>query len=462
MKSNNCYLVTDYGAVGDQQTLNTKFIQQTIDLVAQKGGGVVVIPPGQYLTGTIFLPSKTVLEIQSGAVLIASPDLKDYPPLEHGHNKDRQPYHLIVLDQVEDVWIRGGGRIEGSGQEFWYPRVGPGARPGNYHWYREREKRVSPLIEVVRSRKIKLQDITITNSPGWTCHFHCCQSVQINRIRIYNHKFGPNTDGLDINGCRDVLISDCQIETGDDAIVLKTTPDSHSCERVTISNCILQSNCVALKLGAKESYHDIREITISNCIVHHSNRVLGLYSLNGGNFEGITVNNIVGNTDNGMFLTLPIHFDLRRNNHGAGKISHVQISNFIARGQGRVLLTAEAGTQLSNIFLRDIHLSYPGLEDAAELIDILPSGSGTYSNNNPAARQTRSAFIAENVSNLFLDNLTVDWPEKSYRFDYYAFWGRNLRGGFLNLPLLRGFKGGDICCFDNCQLDYKQDVGRRV
>ncbi|MCG8571619.1 MAG: glycosyl hydrolase family 28 protein [Spirochaetes bacterium] len=433
------YNITEFGAKGDNHTINSLAIQKAIDTAYQNGGGVVQIPPGKYITGTIFLKDHIVLDIQKGATLIASTHLSDYVRMSMGHNKDRQPYHLMVLNQVKDVSIRGGGVIQGRGKEFWYPKKGPQANPGNYKWYKSREARISPLVEIIDSKNISLSDFTLTQSPGWTLHIHCCNSVFIRGIRILNNLFGPNTDGIDINGCRDVIISDCQIRTGDDAIVVKTTPDSRTSERITITNCILQTNCVALKLGATESYHDMRQITISNCIIHKSNRGIGFYSLNGGIFEDITISNIICDTHNGMLLNRPIHFDQRGLPEKAkqGTMRNIHINNFVAKTNGRILLTAQTGTFLENIVLRDIHLSYGEVENAQKLADQIESGKGTFSNFNPAAREANAALVVENIKNLLVDNFTIDWPENKPDFDFIVCWGKSITESIMNNPLVK-------------------------
>ncbi|MFW6308781.1 MAG: glycoside hydrolase family 28 protein [bacterium] len=427
--------ILNFGANQDKESLNTEAIQKAIDSAYEEGGGTVIIPPGQFKAGTIYLKSKVTLKLENGATLAASTEMKHFEQIDKKtENKDRQPYHFLVFDEVEDVTICGDGKIDGQGESFWHPRSGPG------EWYKEKDKRVSPMIEVVNSKNIKFKDFTITNSPGWTCHFNMCDSIYIRGIRILNDLLGPNTDGLDINGCHDVIVSDCHIETGDDAIVLKTTPDSRTCERVIVTNCDLRTNCVGFKLGANESYHDMREITFSNSVVHKSSRAFGLYCLHGGTLENVSVNNIVCNTDNGMILNRPIHFDLRRKTDDArmGKIRNIQVSNFTAKTKGRILMTAEDGGQLENITLRDIHLSFWDVEDAYNIEH--KSGSSQFSNRSKKARQANAAVVGDNIKNLVIENLAIDWPDETKDFDFHVLWGRNLKGGYINSSMVTPYK----------------------
>jgi polygalacturonase len=134
------------------------------------------------------------------------------------------------------------------------------------------------MIEIRACRDVRIGDITIREAAGWTLHAHTCDRLWLRGVVVQNDPFGPNNDGFDLNGCRDVFISDCLIATNDDAIVLKTSRDARSCERVVIQNCILRTHCAAIKCGT-ESWHDFRHITVANCVVHRSKPRRGLLRL---------------------------------------------------------------------------------------------------------------------------------------------------------------------------------------
>ncbi|MFW6061451.1 MAG: glycoside hydrolase family 28 protein, partial [Planctomycetota bacterium] len=323
------HLITDFGAVADGQTVNTQAIQRAVDAAAADGGGVVIIPAGTFVSGTIYLKSRVTLEVQPAGVLLGSGDIADYPEDYRQRKGDRHRHHFLLADDCDNITLRGGGTIDGNGPAFWKEQKGP------RQWIGAKHPRVSPMFEIRNCRDVRIEDVTIRNSPGWTVHPYCCDRVWIRAIRLLNPLFGPNTDGLDINGCRDVFVSDCHIECGDDAIVLKTTEDSRSCERVAVSNCVMRTNCVALKCGT-ESWHDFRQIAFSNCVVYKSTRAFGLYAKDGGVMEDIAVTGIVCDTDSGMILNRPIHIDAvdRTPESIKSTIRNVQISNFVARTDG--------------------------------------------------------------------------------------------------------------------------------
>jgi hypothetical protein len=219
--------------------------------------------------------------------------------------------------------------------------------------------------------------------------------------------------------------------------------------------------CAALKLGTGGTYHDMRQITFSNCSIYGSHRGVAIYTVEGGTMEDVAVSNIVFESNVPVILPLPIHLDARRNTDASklGVIRNISISNFIARTQGRILMTSEDGGMLENITLRDIQIVYPYIEDPALHPD---ARSSQYSRRNPEARVARAAIVAENVRYLSLDGLQITWPSdevpEKWRLavkrengtferlhhpsyddpapvDFSVLWGRNLQDGRLHMPL---------------------------
>jgi hypothetical protein len=319
------------------------------------------------------------------------------------------------------------------------------------------------MLDLRACRDLRILDVAIENSPGWTVHLLNCDGVWVRGVRLRNHLFGPNTDGFDVNGCSDVMISDSLVECGDDAIVLKTTRDAgRPCERVVVTNCVIRTHCVAFKLGT-ESWHDMRQIAFSNSVVHHSTRAVGLYCLDGGTLEDIAVTGIVCDTDSGFILNRPLTLDLRKRDESSrlGRIRNVRFSDILARTDGRLLLTAADGGGLENITLRDVHLEYPAIDDPG------PTGagarSGQFANRSPEARVARAAVVVDQARNLVVENLTIGWPDgrpagpwwsgpksengsdRQYSWQeagaeppgMHVLWGRGLRGGLIRAALAR-------------------------
>jgi len=399
--------VRDFGAVGDGQALDSPGIQEAIERTAQSGGGTVHIPAGTYRCGTIELRSGITLQVDPGATIRASHDIGDFPRDNRNADiHDHHGRHLILARNCERVRLTGGGTIDGQGPAFWEPQSSPRA------WIRPKPDRISPCLEFEGCRDVSIEDIHIVESPGWTLHLSRCDRARIHAVQIDNHRFGPNNDGFDINGCRDVQISQCRIDTCDDAIVLKTSRDSRSCERVTISDCLLSSNCVAIKCGT-ESWHDFRQITVTNCAVTRSTRAFGLYGFDGGSFEQIYVSNLVCDTDVAFVLNHPLHLDARKRNPDSipSVMRDIRVSGFSARTDGRILMTTADGCVIDRVVLDGVHLSYPLFCDPAP---VAPGATSAQSSrHSPEARAARAAIVADGIHRLRIRDLEIDWPESS-------------------------------------------------
>jgi hypothetical protein len=429
--------VTAHGARGDGETLNTAAIQKALDAAGAAGGGVVLVPPGDFLTGTLHLRSGVTLQVAAGGVLRGSPRIEDYPPTgrerKKGANVDNQPHHLILADGCRDVGLAGPGTIDGSGPAFWDP-------PTTCAFFTRKERRPSPMIELHRCRNVRLNSLVIANSPGWTVHVVECDNVRIRGVDIRNSLIGPNTDGLDITDSRDVIVSDCNIVCGDDSIVLKSYGGVN--ERILVTNCVCETNCSALKLGASESLGTMRRIAMSNCVVHNSSRGISLYNLAGGTFEDVTFSNIVIDAHTDMPLVCPIHINLSHypeaeRDRGIGVVRNVRISDVLVRSDARILLTAQDGAMLENISLSGIHMDYPAVEDRFE--QAAKAFSGQFSPFSPEARGARACVAACNIRNLVLRDVSTTWPADAAPLHFL--WARNVRGGLVDCPLGTASRG---------------------
>jgi len=469
------YNILSYGAKGDSVTLNTKAIQNAIDDATIAGGGIVLVPPGKYVTGTIFLKDNVILEIMAGATLFGSANIQDYTEMSWGHNKDRQPYHLIMAYQVENVEIRGGGLIDGNGPAFWkdYDAV------KDPQWVMAKALKVSPMLEIQECKNVSIKDVELKTGGGWTVHLYDSKEIQIQGIRLINNLFAPNGDGIDITGCEDVTISDCIIKTCDDAICLKTTFDSKECKRITVTNNVIECSCVALKIG-NETFRDISQVTFSNNIIYHSSRALGIYAESAGKVEDIIVSNTVYDSKSPLIYNRPIHISLMKRKEASGaagnatfkpevklvddekkepSLRNVMINNFIAKTEGRILITAEPNRMIENLTLRDITMEYPWIEDPVPNIE--KAMSGQFSPMNPNAKKAKAAVVIENVNQLFIDNLNIHWPltdtipadwkfpkriangtlepfypnyDKVRQTEMSAIWGSNIQNGYIRAP----------------------------
>lgn len=255
--------ILEFGAVSDGKTINTEAIQKTIDFVSAKGGGKVRVPKGVFLTGTVRLRDHIELHLEEGAVLKGSPDLADYNEFDEypqNFQSEREGWsgkHLILAVEKEGVSITGSGAVCGNGEAFF--DAPHRCKSFNYFWSRGIAKAINgqrpgQLIVFVECKDLRFADFSIEDSPCWSLLLHGCEHAEIQGIKIRNPLNHANTDGIDIDTCLDVTVSDCDIDTGDDAIAIrcngaKLKSGRTVCERIIVQNCKLASSACGIRVG---------------------------------------------------------------------------------------------------------------------------------------------------------------------------------------------------------------------
>ena len=280
--------VKEFGAVGDGKTSDTVAIQRAID-----AGGEVLFPPGTYKSGTLYLHSHTGLRFEPGAILISGGEeeqwnVPDFCPQNRTSEKEKNNgRHLIVAYQCEDVSIQGG-TIDGC-YSHWLDEINP------ENGFFKLKYRNGQMLFFCESTGIAITDVELYESPYWCCFLHGCEQVNIRGVRIKNHRMTPNSDGIDLDCCRYVTVSDCRIDAGDDAITLRANAQplkkQRHCEYVTVSNCILSSPCQAVRIGVGGGV--IRNCILSNLVIHDTRTGIQLVSRYNPKSVGVTIENIV-------------------------------------------------------------------------------------------------------------------------------------------------------------------------
>lgn len=288
------YNITDFGAIADGQSVNTMSVQSAIDRCSVTGGRVL-IPRGEFVVGTLNLKDNVCLYLEEGAVLKGSKKLSDYPYKTTSirfFGEDWAHYVLIHADHVKNVSIEGHGTIDGQGASF---PLFSRKKPGKY-------KNRPFLLWFVGCQNVSVKDVKLRNSGFWMQYYLCCRKVKIDGIDVFNHA-NKNNDMIDIDGCKDVVISRLTGDSDDDGITLKSTNNMIN-ENITISDCIISSHCNALKLGT-ESVGGYRNVTISNIIIRPSSMKsvmsgspegisgVALEVADGGIMENVSINNVV-------------------------------------------------------------------------------------------------------------------------------------------------------------------------
>jgi polygalacturonase len=243
--------VRDLGAVGDGTTKDTVAFQKAFDACAASGGGEVLVPSGHYLIGSVQMGAHTTLQLQEGSVIIGSADMEDYPMIPIRWEGREEPGHrgLIYATNADDVAIIGPGRIEGNSKV---------AAPQN--------PRGAVVVEFDECRDVRWKDFSITQGGNWATHPVYCSDVVIDHLTITGRR-----DGIDVDSCKNVLIENCDINTSDDSISIKSGRGARAVaigrptEDVIITNCTLVDHRYACVGIGSETSGGVRNVRITHC-----------------------------------------------------------------------------------------------------------------------------------------------------------------------------------------------------
>jgi hypothetical protein len=372
---------TDYGATGKKEDDAQGAIQKAIDACAAAGGGTVYLPPGDYTSGTLYLKSHVRLYLESGATLYASTDRTTF---QQGIKAA-----LLYGEDLENISIEGRGTIDGQGEYDWRMNdlqddyIRPNAElaqslgkplmrsfPKGF----PRETVYPRMVLLLRCRDVRIAGLSFLRSPSWTINPYACERLVIDGVYIYSSlKKGVWADGIDPDGCKDVRISNCTIETGDDALVFysaKIWGPALPCENITVTNCRLTSASSAIKF-CDGNWNCVRNVTIDNCVITGSNRGIAFMVFDGGYVSDVVLSNLTiecirhdwfwwGDGD-------PIHFNIKRRSEispqlpkegepAPGSIRNVILSNIIAHGKGTCFINGHPESPLAGVTLENVRL----------------------------------------------------------------------------------------------------------
>ena len=438
--------VTAFGAKGDGQTSDTAAIQRAIDSCAAAGGGRVRCPPGVYLTGSLELLDNVELHLEGGATLLASEKPADYRKRLTGDhmvagemlNCDQ---HLLFADNRSNVALTGRGLIDGRCASFMITHptkpakglIANGWRPGQ-------------LIHFNACSNVLIRDIRIRNSPSWTVWLLECRRVRVDGASIHNIRDSANTDGVGICCCRDVSVSRCFIDAGDDCITLYGSnlidPTRKSlCENIVVSDCTLASRTCGVRIGyASDSV--IRNAVFSNLVMGDvaigvdmiPNRFAlwnGQALEHGPRIENIRFTNLVIDAARSA-----IHLWMHDKLLPPAGISNIAFSGVTARARAGCHICGTPAIPIRNISLSNLDLTLTGEADGRFAAG-MPYPLGCWASGSPAphglfirhARDIRlhdatirwdqasgpwqSAVWAESVENLTLEGLRAEPPPGS-------------------------------------------------
>lgn len=306
------YCITNYGVQNDSTILQTERIQAVIDKAAQDGGGVICIPKGTFLSGSLFFRPRTHLYLEKRATLKGSDDISHFDVIDTRLEGQNLTYFaaLVNVIGVDGFTLSGEGKINGNGLRFWksfWLRRQVNPQCTNLEELRPR------LVYIADSRNVQLSGVRLENSPFWTTHLYRCENVKLLNLSIFaphSPVKAPSSDAIDIDVCKNVLVKGCYMSVNDDAIALKggkgpwadqDKVNNGSNMNIIIEDCVWGFCHSALTCGS-ESIHN-RNILVRRCRVEHAQRLLWLKMRpdTPQNYEYIQLEDITGSAINFLF-----------------------------------------------------------------------------------------------------------------------------------------------------------------
>lgn len=408
------YSIVRYGAVGDGRTLATEAIRRAIDDCHRRGGGRVVVPAGEFLTGAVHLKSNVNLHVAKGATLKFSIDPKDYLPLVHTRWEGMELMHLspfIYAYEQTNIAVTGAGTLDGQGRSFFWkwhgnPRYGGdpkviSQRPDRDRLYDMMNRNV-PLkdrvfgekhylrpqfIQPYKCKNVLVEGVKIIDSPMWEVHPVLCENVTVRKLHISSH--GPNNDGCNPESCRDVLIEDCFFDTGDDCIAIKSGRNDDGrrlnapTENVIVRNCTMRDGHGGITIGSEIS-GGVRNVFAENNRLDSPDLWTALRVKNNASRGGRLENFYFRNTTVGQVSRAVVEIDFNYEEGARGEHTPV-VRNYVVEN-----LTCERGSRAVDL---------QGLDDAP-IYDVVMRDCTFGAVEKPS--------IVKNVRGVKLENVKVN------------------------------------------------------
>jgi hypothetical protein len=433
--------ILDFGAKPDENSINTKAIQQAIDACHRGGGGRVIVPRGVFYSGTLVLKSNVELHIEAGGVLKGSPHLEDYRYL------DKILGLLYALD-VENITLSGAGEINGNGTHFMHldrihnfvdydtkyirqgddfmkKDVGIGDGPVAY------TARPDMMIMIYHSSRVKIKDLRLLDTPSWTLRLSECEDVECSNLTVLTNLLIPNSDGIHITTSRNVLVNNCNVHAGDDALIVTGFGDetgqgglpegqkahfgNHSmvAENIVACNCVLQSRSAGIRIGYGKN--NIRNLLFSNISIFDSNRGIGIFCRDANRIEDISFFNINIQTrlHTGKWWgrAEPIHVSMGKN-PGEDKLGVIRSVSFsqvkIPQAEAGIVIWGEEQSPIEDLSIADLQISLksgPLAERYGGNFDLRPINDRA----KALFKHDIPAIFATQVKNLRLEKIKARW-----------------------------------------------------
>lgn len=404
--------VKDFGAVGDGIANDTAAIQRAID-----AGGEVYVPGGTYLTGSLYLHSNCGLELAADAMLMGSPDPTDYNKFDFCPQSWRSIVekagggHLINAVECENIFLRGMGCIWGNREAFFDSEI-IGPRSNFTGW------RPSQMLFIAECNGVRIQDLRLLNSPYWGLFLYGCDNVFIRGLNISNTPQSAwNGDGIDIDACRNVVVSDCIVRSADDCITVRAAGENrlqhhdNVCENVAITNCVLLDGHCGVRYGVGTG--TIRNCTAGNLTIRDTLFGLGVHgsydtktfaeSAAGCQVENICFDNVAIDCRMPMYVlaTTPPGVIFEKSQRQIHALSY---NNIRARGLWPNLMIGNLDMNVHDVQMRNCCFE---MHDGDAAIFAIPKEKRTH-----WGAYVEYGMYMENIRDFQLENVRLTWQNE--------------------------------------------------
>lgn len=461
--------IVNYGAIADGLTLNSAAINKTIDECAKQGGGTVLIPNGSFVTGPIIMKSNINLHLAKGALVIFSPDFNQYPLVTSSFEgvdaaRCQSP---VVAENLENIAITGPGIMDGNGY-YWRPlkkeklsesewknhqkKYGGVLTDDKKTWYSSEKALKGSLtnnigkltegktlkdfedvkdylrpnmIRIYQCKNILIEGVTFENSPAWTTHVVMSEHITIKNLKVKNPWFGTNTDALDLESCKNALVEDCNFDTGDDGICIKSGRDAEGRKRAMPTQDIIVNNCTVYHshggfVVGSEMSGGANNLFVSNCTFIGSDIGLRFKTTRGrgGVVENIFVNNINMKDIAAEAILFDMYYMakdpvvLSGEKREPPKVEFLKVDESTPQFQNFYLHNITCNGAAKGIFVRGIpemHVKNVLIENAVlqadEGIDIQEASDITLNNITMISKNTNPVSYILNSDNISINNL---------------------------------------------------------
>jgi len=407
--------IRDFGAKADGETLNTEAINNAIKAVSEKGGGKVVIPEGLWLTGPVVLQNNVNLHVEKNALVLFSGDADLYPLVRTSFEgldmlRCQSPISAMnaeniaitgygVLDGSGDSWrpvkrnkmtdgqwkslLKSGGVVDESGK-VWYPNEGAlkasiltGSKEkreiSDSEWEGMKRWLRPVLLSIVKCKRVLLEGVTFRNSPSWCLHPLSCEDLTLNGVKVFNPWYSQNGDALDVESCKNVVVTNSLFDAGDDAICIKSGKDADGrrrgepCENVLVKNNTVLHGHGGFVVGSEMS-GGVRNVYVADCTFIGTDVGLRFKSTRGrgGVVENVYVDNINMINIPGDALIADLYYAVK-DAPGAPvpavteetpSFKNIHISNISCKGAGRAMfLNGLPEMPIENFSVRNMRIT---------------------------------------------------------------------------------------------------------